>query len=70
MRFLGTQKSMWNTLKLRRKSWRGHIIGLEITKKQKLEIERPKTPFMKQIIEDTGIRPYRELKRATRDSEK
>jgi len=70
-RRINTQKSMWNTLRLRRKAWIGHVIRNSpwITTIIEGKIEgkpgsgRPRTPFLKQLMEDTGKETYWEMKR-------
>jgi len=42
---------------LRRKAWIGHVI------RRKPGKGRPRTPFLKQVIEDTRIGTYWKLKR-------
>lgn len=67
-RRMNTQKSTQYTLKLRR-VWIEHLIKNSpwITTIVKGKIKgkpgkrRPKTPFMKQVMDDTGIRMYMEL---------
>jgi hypothetical protein len=62
-RRMNTQKSIWNTLRLRKKVWIGHVIRNSpwITTIIKGKIEekpgrgRPRTPFLKQVMEDNGI---------------
>jgi hypothetical protein len=71
---MNTQKSIWNTLRLRRKVWIGHVIRnspwittiIEGKIEGKLGIGRPRTPFLKQVMEDTGIGTYWEMKRIIR----
>jgi len=61
-----TQTSIWNTLRLRRKSWIGHLMrnSPRTTTIMEGKIEgkpgkgRPRTPFLKQVMEDTGIGTY------------
>jgi len=66
-----TQKSIWNKLKERRKNWIGHLINntawittiIQWRIDEKTGRRRPRTPFMEQVIEDTGTNTYAELKR-------
>lgn len=75
---MNTQKSIWNTLRLRRKAWIGHIIRnspwITIIIEGKIEGKpgrrRPRTPFLKQLMEDTGIGTYWEIKRVISDRDK
>jgi hypothetical protein len=74
---MNIQKSIWNTLRLRRKVWIGHVIRNSpwITIKIEGKIEkkpgrgRSKTPFLKQVMEDTGIGTYWVMKRIINDRE-
>lgn len=72
------QKSMWNTFMMRSKIWIEHLIRnyywiTTITEgKPDGESERGRfrTPFKKQLMGDTGIQSYIEIKRTIRDREK
>jgi len=64
---------------MRRKTWIGHLIRhsrwITTVIAGKIEGkpgrgERPRTPFMKQLMEDIGIKTYRELKRSISDRDK
>ena len=75
---MNTQKSIWNTLRLRRKAWIGHVIRnspclttiLEGKIEGKPRRGRPRTPFLKQLMDDTGIKTYWEMKRIISDRDK
>jgi len=62
-RRMNTQKSIWNTLKLRRKAWIVYVIRnspwittiIEGKIEEKPGRGSPRTPFMKQLMEDTRI---------------
>ncbi|XP_025406672.1 uncharacterized protein LOC112680706 [Sipha flava] len=75
---MNEQKAIWTTIKERRKKWIGHIMRNNewITTIIEGKIEgkagrgRPRTPFMKQIIDDIGETNYKELKVAVMDRDK
>ena len=75
---MNEQKAIWTTIKERRKEWIGHIMRNNewITTIIEGKIEgkagrgRPRTPFMKQIIDDIGETNYKELKVAVMDRDK
>lgn len=49
-RRMNGRKSIWKTLRRGRKAWFGHVI--------RNRRGRPRTPFMKQVMEDTGTGTY------------
>jgi len=65
---INNQKSIWNTLRLRRKAWIGHLSKNSswITTIIEGKIEgkpgrgRPRTAFIKQVMGDTGIKKHTE----------
>jgi len=69
---------MWNTLRMRRKTWIGHLIrnSFWITTVIEGKIEgipgrgRPRTCFMKQVMKDIEIKTYNDLKRSISDRDK
>lgn len=75
---MNSQKPIWNTLKLRKIAWIGNLIWnsfwitalLEGKIKGKHGKGRRRTLFLKQVMEDTGIRIYWKLKRNIGDMEK
>lgn len=75
---MNTQKTIWNTLRLIRKAWIRHLMRnsplitteIEETIKGKPGKGRPRIPFLKQVIEDTGIVIYWKLKRNISNREK
>jgi len=75
---MNEQKAIWKTIKERRKKWIGHIMrnNERITTIIEGKIEgkagrgRPRTPFMKQIIDDVGKTNYKELKVVVMDRDK
>ncbi|KAL4135344.1 hypothetical protein QTP88_006959 [Uroleucon formosanum] len=75
---MNEQIAIWKTIKERRKKWIGHVMRnnewittiIEGKIERKAGIGRPRTPFMKQIIDDIGKTNYKELKVAVIDRDK
>lgn len=63
---MNDQKLVWNTLRLRRKTWVGHLVRnspwitaiIEGEIEGKPGIGMPRALFLKQVVEDTGIGTY------------
>jgi len=70
LRMIDTQRSIWNTLRKRKKRWIGHLIKnnawittlIEGRINRKTDRGRLRTLFMKQVMEDTEMNTYAKLK--------